>query len=273
MRQFNSKVHVFTVIKFKSWSSGLWRRVVMRQNNTILEDLAASSFTQTTTWDSAIQFASSLVHMRSILILQEAGNFSLHYRVQNGSGVHPASYPIGTRGSFSGGKAAEAWSWPLTSIWCRGQECAELYLNSSNTPSLRGAQLQHRDNFILPYIYLSCLLLWRQISCQKLLSSDTVISGRMGSSACSISAIQFENYVHTVRRLSSHGTRTIGCIKWVYIVQLRSLFQSVQLRRVYKRTACSQREKYVKGNSCFVWPEIYWQLLALDPYACFCTKF
>jgi hypothetical protein len=29
-----------------------------------------------------------------------AGNFSLHHRVQNGSGVHPASYPVGTRGSF-----------------------------------------------------------------------------------------------------------------------------------------------------------------------------
>jgi hypothetical protein len=37
-----------------------------------------------------------------------AGNFSLHRRVQNGSGAHPASYPMGTSGSFSGGKAAEA---------------------------------------------------------------------------------------------------------------------------------------------------------------------
>jgi hypothetical protein len=36
-----------------------------------------------------------------------AGNFSLH-RVQNGSGVHPASYPMGTRGFFPGGKAAGA---------------------------------------------------------------------------------------------------------------------------------------------------------------------
>jgi hypothetical protein len=32
-----------------------------------------------------------------------AGNFSLQHRVQNGSGDHPASYPMGT-----GGKAAEA---------------------------------------------------------------------------------------------------------------------------------------------------------------------
>jgi hypothetical protein len=35
-----------------------------------------------------------------------AGNFSLHHCVQNGSGAHPASYPMGTRGSFRGGKAA-----------------------------------------------------------------------------------------------------------------------------------------------------------------------
>jgi hypothetical protein len=38
----------------------------------------------------------------------EAGNFSLHHRVQNGSGAHPASYPMGTRGSFLGGKVAGA---------------------------------------------------------------------------------------------------------------------------------------------------------------------
>jgi hypothetical protein len=44
-----------------------------------------------------------------------AGNFSLR-RVQNGSGAHPVSYPMGTRGSFPGGKAAGAWSSPLTSI-------------------------------------------------------------------------------------------------------------------------------------------------------------
>jgi hypothetical protein len=48
-----------------------------------------------------------------------AGNFSLHHRVQNGSGTYPASYQMNTRGSFPGGKAAGAWSWPLTSI-CEG---------------------------------------------------------------------------------------------------------------------------------------------------------
>jgi len=36
------------------------------------------------------------------------GNFSLCHRVQNGSGAHPFSYPMGTSGSFLGGKAAGA---------------------------------------------------------------------------------------------------------------------------------------------------------------------
>jgi hypothetical protein len=43
-----------------------------------------------------------------VRFLAGAGNFSLHHRVQNGSGAHPASYPMGTRGSFPGSKAAGA---------------------------------------------------------------------------------------------------------------------------------------------------------------------
>jgi hypothetical protein len=39
--------------------------------------------------------------------LAGAGNFSLHHRVHR-SGADPASYPMDTRGSFSGGKAAGA---------------------------------------------------------------------------------------------------------------------------------------------------------------------
>jgi hypothetical protein len=47
-------------------------------------------------WSSRVRF------------LAGAGSFSLHHRVQNGSGAHPASYPMGTRGSFSGSKAVGA---------------------------------------------------------------------------------------------------------------------------------------------------------------------
>jgi len=38
-----------------------------------------------------------------------AGNFSPWHHVQTGSGAHPDSYPIGTRGSFPGGEAAGVW--------------------------------------------------------------------------------------------------------------------------------------------------------------------
>jgi hypothetical protein len=34
-------------------------------------------------------------------------------------------------GLFPGGKAAGAWSWPLTSGWCRGQENVDVYIHSS----------------------------------------------------------------------------------------------------------------------------------------------
>jgi hypothetical protein len=35
------------------------------------------------------------------------------------------------RGLFPGGKVADAWSWPLTSNYCRGQEYVDLYIHSS----------------------------------------------------------------------------------------------------------------------------------------------
>jgi hypothetical protein len=43
-----------------------------------------------------------------VQFLVGAGNFSLHHYIQKGSGVHLASYSMGTRGSFPGGKAAGA---------------------------------------------------------------------------------------------------------------------------------------------------------------------
>jgi len=39
-----------------------------------------------------------------------AGNFSLFHHIRS------ASYPMGTGGSFSGGKEVRAWCWPLTSF-------------------------------------------------------------------------------------------------------------------------------------------------------------
>jgi hypothetical protein len=42
------------------------------------------------------------------------GKDKIFLLIQTSSGVHPASYPVGTGGSFPEGKAARAWSWPLT---------------------------------------------------------------------------------------------------------------------------------------------------------------
>jgi hypothetical protein len=63
-----------------------------------------------------------------------AGNFSLYHRVQNGSGAHLASYPMGTRDAFPGGEADNS---PLSSAEVK--ECVGLYIHSPNTPSWRGA--------------------------------------------------------------------------------------------------------------------------------------
>jgi hypothetical protein len=78
-----------------------------------------------------------------------AGNFSLHHHcVQTGSGAQPASYPIGARGSFSGGNVA-------------GGEA-----DHSPPPSARVnmhpwhcAQLKHRNTFNFTFmLYLTTLV-------------------------------------------------------------------------------------------------------------------
>jgi hypothetical protein len=76
-----------------------------------------------------------------------AGNFSLHRGIRNGSGTHPASYPVGNKGSFPGVKRPwfEADHSPPSSAEVK--ESMELYIHSPNTPSWRGAQLKHSDNF------------------------------------------------------------------------------------------------------------------------------
>jgi hypothetical protein len=51
-----------------------------------------------------------------VRVLAGAGNFSLHHRVQTGSGANPISYPMGSRVSLPRDKAAGAWSCSLTSI-------------------------------------------------------------------------------------------------------------------------------------------------------------
>jgi hypothetical protein len=71
-----------------------------------------------------------------------AGNFSLHHCIQNSSGAHPASYPVGTRDFLPGGEADHS---PPSSATFKNW--VKLYLQSPIMPSWHGAQLKHRDNF------------------------------------------------------------------------------------------------------------------------------
>jgi hypothetical protein len=65
---------------------------------------------------SELELTSETMKLSRVRFPAGGGNFSLHHPVQNGSEAHPASYPIGTTGSFPGSKAAGAWSWPVTFI-------------------------------------------------------------------------------------------------------------------------------------------------------------
>jgi hypothetical protein len=57
----------------------------------------------------------------------------------------------GNQGSFLGGKAARAWSWPLTSFHCWNQEWVELFLYAFCNPSRHG-QWQF---YLYLYLFLS----------------------------------------------------------------------------------------------------------------------
>jgi hypothetical protein len=59
-----------------------------------------------------------------------AGNFYIHHRVQNGSGAHPASYPMGIRGPFLGVKRPEREADHSPPSSADVKECVELYLHS-----------------------------------------------------------------------------------------------------------------------------------------------
>jgi hypothetical protein len=77
----------------------LWENNRLMQYATLLSSLSR---------DSSVSIAGLRDPGSRVRFPAGAENSSLHHRVQNGSGAHPASYPMGTRGSFPGGKAAGA---------------------------------------------------------------------------------------------------------------------------------------------------------------------
>jgi hypothetical protein len=99
-------------------------------------------------------------YIRSVPV--ESGNFSLRHRVQTGSGAHPASYPMGTGGSFHGGIAAGAWSWPLTSIKCRGKRMSGAMLPLPQYGFIAWCLVKHRGNFTFTFFTYSVRTRHRQ---------------------------------------------------------------------------------------------------------------
>jgi hypothetical protein len=66
-----------------------------------------------------------------------AGNFSLHHRVQIVSEAHPASYPMGTRGSFP---------FPLTPSSAEVKECVK-YTSTPQYVFMAWCLVKHKENF------------------------------------------------------------------------------------------------------------------------------
>jgi hypothetical protein len=91
-----------------------------------------------------------------ILVPAGAGNFSLHHRVQTGSGAHPASYPVGTRGSFPRGRAA------LDLHLVNRSRMREALPPLLHTPSKRGAQLKKAQGqlYLLPLPVIFMVVRW-----------------------------------------------------------------------------------------------------------------
>jgi hypothetical protein len=100
--------------------------------------------------DSSVYSAELLAGWSGVWVPAGAGNFFIHHRVQTGSGAHPASYPMGTRGSFPGVKRpgheadhSSPYSAEVTNAW--GYTSAPQY---AFMVWCLVTNKKHRDNFI-----------------------------------------------------------------------------------------------------------------------------
>jgi hypothetical protein len=92
-----------------------------------------------------------------------AGNFSPHHRVQNGSGAHPSSYPMGTSGSFLEVKrpGREADHSPPSRHEIKN---ARSY---KSPPPTRLHGVKHRDNLTFTFLFSSlsgCIIIFYLIT-------------------------------------------------------------------------------------------------------------
>jgi hypothetical protein len=90
--------------------------------------------------------------MVGVRFLAVAGNFSIHHRVQTGSGAQPASYTMGSGSSFPGSKAAGAWNWPFISTCCRDQRMRRALPPLPHYVFMAWRLVKHRDNLTFTFI-------------------------------------------------------------------------------------------------------------------------
>jgi hypothetical protein len=76
--------------------------------------LLISQFCLLRSWDSSAGIAMDY-GLDVQRLIPDRGKIFLLRSVHTGSGAYPVYYPVGTEGSFPGGKVAGSWSWPLTS--------------------------------------------------------------------------------------------------------------------------------------------------------------
>jgi hypothetical protein len=69
-------------------------------------------------WDSMVGIVIMLRSGKSGVQTMQWADFSLLQHIQIGSAVHPASYSMGTKSSFTSRKAAAVWGRTLDTIWC-----------------------------------------------------------------------------------------------------------------------------------------------------------
>jgi hypothetical protein len=70
--------------------------------------LVTSDFSSSRTWIAQWYSARLRAGRSGVRFPAGAGNFSLHHSVQTDFEAHPASYPVGTRGSILGGRVARS---------------------------------------------------------------------------------------------------------------------------------------------------------------------
>jgi hypothetical protein len=106
---YHFNVYASTQLLFDIWPLFIVSQWLLKINSELKESLiSAAGIAQ---WYSTGLWAGWL----GVWVWAGLGIFSLHHCAYTGSGAHSAPYPVGTRGSFPGSKAARSWIWPLTS--------------------------------------------------------------------------------------------------------------------------------------------------------------